>query len=101
MSSVLITMTAKRFGCVGVIEAETLTGIITDGDLRRHMAPGLLDQIAGDVMTPAPMTIRSQILAIEALGIMNEQTITSLFVVDDGHLVGILHIHDILNSGVA
>jgi arabinose-5-phosphate isomerase len=101
MSDVLITMTAKRFGCVGVIDAGHLSGIITDGDLRRHMAPGLLDQMASDVMTPAPMTICSQILAIEALGIMNEHTITSLFVVDDGNLVGILHIHDILHSGVA
>jgi arabinose-5-phosphate isomerase len=101
MSAVLITMTAKRFGCVGVIESGILSGIITDGDLRRHMAPGLLDQTAGNVMTPAPMTIRSQILAIEALGIMNEHTITSLFVVDDGKLVGIVHIHDILHSGVA
>ncbi len=101
MADVLITMTAKHFGCVGVVRGSRLAGIITDGDLRRHMSPDLLRRKAGDVMTASPVTISSNALAAEALGIMNDRTITTLFVVDDGKLVGIVHIHDILHSGVA
>jgi len=73
--------------------------------LRRHMAKGLLDLRAADVMTDSPMTIRGQALAAEALGIMNgvrnTRDITSLFVVEDGRPVGIVHIHDCLRAGVA
>lgn len=101
MAEVLITMTAKRFGCVGVVRGGKLAGVITDGDLRRHMAPGLLEERARDVMTTTPVTVRSDQLAVEALGLMNECTITALFVVDGGRLNGILHIHDILHAGVA
>lgn len=101
MSDVLITMTAKRFGCIAVTKGPKIAGVITDGDLRRHMAPDLLRKTAGEVMTPAPVTIRSNALAAEALGIMNERAITALFVVDGDRLAGIVHIHDILHSGVA
>jgi arabinose-5-phosphate isomerase len=101
MSEVLITMTAKRFGCIAVTKGEAIAGVITDGDLRRHMAPDLVGRKAREIMTPAPVTIRSNALAAEALGIMNERSITTLFVVDDGCLSGIVHIHDILHSGVA
>lgn len=102
MSDVLLTMTNKRFGCVGVVDAGGhLAGIVTDGDLRRHMSKNLLDSTAGEVMTGAPKTIRLGALASEALGTMNDNTITALFVVDSGTPVGILHIHDCLRSGIA
>ncbi len=103
MSEVLLVMSQKSFGCVGVTdEAGALVGIITDGDLRRHMEPNLLGRSAGEVMTLAPSTIRPGILAAEALRIMNAKKITSLFVVGDSKRPeGILHLHDCLRAGVA
>jgi arabinose-5-phosphate isomerase len=102
MSDAILVMTTRRFGCVGVLDgAGKLLGIVTDGDLRRHMSPKLLEQAARDVMTANPKTIRPEALAAEALGIMNEKKITSLFVVEDGRPVGIVHIHDCLRAGVA
>lgn len=102
MSDALITMTQKRFGVVGVLNDNgTLSGVITDGDLRRHMSKDLIDQTAGDVMTEGCITISPSQIASEALAIMNERKITSLFCVDDGKPVGILHIHDCLRAGVA
>ncbi|MBF0356918.1 MAG: CBS domain-containing protein, partial [Alphaproteobacteria bacterium] len=78
-----------------------LMGIVTDGDLRRHMASSMLERTAKEVMTPSPKTVRPQMLAAEALRIMNTSAITTLFVVDDEKPVGILHIHDCLRAGVA
>ncbi|MBL8661059.1 MAG: KpsF/GutQ family sugar-phosphate isomerase [Rhodospirillales bacterium] len=102
MSEALIVMTVKSFGCVGIVDASgALCGLITDGDLRRHMAPDLLSRRVADVMTPHPKTIRPEALASEALGFMNGRNITSLFVVADEHPVGIIHIHDCLRAGVA
>ena len=104
MSDVLITMTAKRFGCVGVVDAAgRLLGVITDGDLRRNMAPELISKPASDVMTQDPKTIRPEALAAEALGTMTGRLplTTNLFVVQDGKPVGILHVHDCLRAGVA
>lgn len=103
MRDALLTMTAKRFGCAGVIDGHgKLLGIITDGDLRRHMDPSLLDKKALEVMTKNPRTVSPKALAAEALGLMNSKTITSLFVVsEDGKPVGIIHIHDCLRAGVA
>ncbi|SRR5579859_800875 len=103
MSEVLLVMTQKSFGCVGVVEPDgSLAGIITDGDLRRHMEGGLLNRTAAEVMTRAPLTIRPGILAAEALRVMNAKKITSLFVVDDSQrAIGILHLHDCLRAGVA
>ena len=102
MADALLVMTAKRFGCVGVTDGKgELCGIITDGDLRRHMSDQLLKRTAKTVMTADPKTIRPQALAAEALGVMNEKKITTLFVVEDGLPVGILHIHDCLRAGVA
>lgn len=102
MAEALIVMTGKRFGCVGIVDEDhRLTGIITDGDLRRHMNERLLSQKAGDVMTPSPKTIRESALAAEALCLMNANAITSLFVVEEGRPSGILHIHDCLRAGVA
>ena len=91
----------RSFGCVGVIDGQgSLIGVVTDGDLRRHMDSGLLDRPASEIMTEGPQTIRPQALAAEALGLMNAKQITGLFVVEDGRPVGFLHIHDCLRAGV-
>ncbi|MDV7270611.1 KpsF/GutQ family sugar-phosphate isomerase [Thioclava sp. A2] len=100
MPEALLTISQKGFGVVGVTDAGgALIGIVTDGDLRRHMA-GLLDHSAGEVMTRAPRTIRPSELAEAAVAEMNSRKITCLFVVDEGRPVGILHIHDCLRAGV-
>jgi arabinose-5-phosphate isomerase len=105
MAEVLLEMTAKHFGCVGVTDPSgRLIGIITDGDLRRHMSRDLLEATAESVMTAHPRTIRPNVLAVEAVRIMNgddqERPITVLFVVDEDRPIGILHIHDCLRAGV-
>jgi arabinose-5-phosphate isomerase len=101
MSEAILLMTNRRFGCVGIIdEAGKLQGIVTDGDLRRHMDRKLLQFNAGEVMTAAPKTIRPSALAQEALRVMSKREITSLFVVEDGRPIGILHIHDCLRAGI-
>jgi arabinose-5-phosphate isomerase len=103
MSDAILVMTAKSFGCVGVCEADgRLIGVITDGDLRRHMGDTLLRQAVGAVMNRNPKTIHPAALAADALGLMNRFAITSLFVVDEGtRPVGFLHMHDCLRAGVA
>ena len=101
MSETLLAMSQKGFGVVGICDDDThLKGIITDGDLRRHM-DGLLSQTAGKVMTQNPTTISTNALAEEALSIMNDRKITCLFAEDQtGKIVGILHIHDCLRAGL-
>ena len=102
MAEVLIVMTARRLGCAGVVgPAGDLVGIITDGDLRRHMDAGLVSREASGVMTPDPVTIRPEALAAEALGLMNAREITGLFAVREGKPVGFIHLHDCLREGVA
>ena len=102
MADALIEMTTKSFGCVGIADAKgTLLGVITDGDLRRHMSPDLLGQEAGDVMTEGVQTIAPEMLASEALAIMNGRSITNIFVTEGSCAIGILHIHDCLRAGVA
>lgn len=102
MGNVIVLMSEKGFGCVGVVKKDKLAGIITDGDLRRHMRDDLLRQSAEKVMTSNPKTIGPNMLAAEALAIMNAKNITALFAVDDaGAPVGIVHIHDLLRAGVA
>ena len=101
MSDVIIQMTTKSFGCVAVLdERKLLAGIITDGDLRRHMSDKLLQQLAEDVMTPGPKSIRPIALASEAVAVMNELEITNLFVTEKKYVVGIIHIHDCLRAGI-
>lgn len=101
MQQVLLTMTAKRFGCAGVVDiAGAMVGIVTDGDLRRHMGTDLMQLTAAQVMTAHPVTITPTMLAAEALGIMNSKSITCLFALTEGKPVGILHIHDCLRAGV-
>jgi len=100
MPAALLVMSEKRFGAAGVLDASgQLIGLITDGDLRRHM-DGLMSHIASEVMTRAPLTIGPTSLAAEALKIMNERRITVLFVVEDNRPVGILHVHDLLRAGI-
>jgi len=102
MSEAILAMSQKSFGCVGVIdEARRLVGIVTDGDLRRHMNPGLLTARIEDVMTRKPRSITPDVIASSALEIMNSSKIMALFVVEDGRPVGILHLHDVLRAGVA
>ncbi len=102
MREALLIMTTKRFGCVGVVGDDgKLAGIVTDGDLRRHMDNDLLNQRVDTVMTRQPQTIRPGALGAEALAKMNARNITSLFVVEAERPVGILHIHDLLRAGVA
>lgn len=103
MQEAILVMSAKGYGTVGVVADDgRLAGVITDGDLRRHMNPGLLAEPAAGVMTRGPRTIRPRALASEALGLMNARSITALFVLDDaGRPVGLIHIHDCLRAGVA
>ena len=101
VSEALFVMTNKGFGCAGVTDdAGALVGIITDGDLRRHMSDTLISLSCGEIMTADPKTIRVQALASEALGQMNTTQVTSLFVAHDRQPVGILHIHDCLRAGL-
>ncbi|WP_170379275.1 KpsF/GutQ family sugar-phosphate isomerase [Ruegeria atlantica] len=103
MSEALLVMSQKSFGVVGVTdEAGRLMGIVTDGDLRRNM-DGLLNRTTEEVMTRNPMTIAPNAMAEEAVAIMNDRKITSLFVVDpegQGQAEGLLHIHDCLRVGL-
>jgi arabinose-5-phosphate isomerase len=103
MSEVILVMSEKSFGCVGVRGADgELIGVVTDGDLRRHMDPRLLARTVGEIMHGDPKTITAAQLAAEALGVMNRYAITSLFVVDDQRQpTGFLHMHDCLRAGVA
>ena len=102
MAEAVLVMSQKRFGCVGVCDAAgQLVGIITDGDLRRHI-DGLMDHVAGEVMTRTPKTIPPGMLAAEALKLMSERAPAStvLFVLEDERPIGILHVHDLLRAGV-
>ena len=100
MTEALLTISRKGYGVTGVTGADgQLVGIITDGDLRRHM-DGLLDHRAADVMTADPRVIRPEQLAEEALAEMQSRRITCLFAVEEGKPTGILHIHDFLRAGI-
>ena len=101
MTDTLVVMTSKRFGCAGVIDEEgNLVGVITDGDLRRHMKNNLLGNNAGTVMTPSPVVASPDDLASAVLEMLNSRKITSLFVTEQNKPIGIIHIHDILRVGV-
>lgn len=101
MAETLVVMSAKSFGIAGVVEGGVLTGVISDGDLRRNITH-LTDRTAGEVATHQPRTIAPDLLAAEAMGMMAANKITALFVVDaDTHPVGIIHLHDLLRAGLA
>jgi arabinose-5-phosphate isomerase len=104
VAQAILEMTSKGFGCTGVTDEEgALVGIVTDGDLRRHMANGLLEQTAEAIMTPAPRTIEGAELLSEALRRMTALSprISAIFVVEGTMPVGIVHLHDCLRAGLA
>lgn len=101
MKEGLLEMSSKGFGCVGVLAHDgSLAGMITDGDLRRHMGEKLLEYTVDEVMTPLPTVISPQTLMTEALTIMNDKKITALFVGEAGQTspIGLLHIHECLRQ---
>jgi arabinose-5-phosphate isomerase len=101
MTKVLVVMTQKSLGCAGITDdAGNLVGIITDGDLRRHMDKDLLSQTAAQVMTKSPLTVPPTMLAAAAIKILNDKSRTQLFVVENDKPVGIIHIHDLLRAGI-
>lgn len=106
MDRALITLTEKNLGCVIVSDANrALVGIITDGDLKRHMAPDLLQRTVTDIMSTAPKTIQPDALAVEALDLMTKtpgKYLTSLVVLDaDKKITGLIRVQDCLQAGVA
>jgi arabinose-5-phosphate isomerase len=102
MANAILEMSAKGFGCIGITDsADRLVGIITDGDLRRHMRSDLLGAAVDQIMTRSPKTIRPDQLVSEALELLNAMKITALFVVDADRPIGIVHIHDLLKAGAA
>ena len=102
MSEAIVEMSAKGFGCVAVTDPDgRLAGVITDGDLRRHMGVDLLQATVDEVMTASPKTVRPDQLVSEALQLLNAAKITALIVVDMERPVGIVHFHDLLRVGAA
>ena len=102
MQAVLLEMTSKRLGCVGFInQLGELTGILTDGDLRRCLSANILSEKALNLMTKYPKTISQDAMISEALKIMHDKKITNLFVLENKKPIGVIHIHDLLNNGVA
>jgi len=105
MDQVIVQLTEKNLGCVLIMEGEKLKGIVTDGDLKRHMGPDLLQKPASQIMTRTPKSIEDKALAVEALNIMTKtpgQYITSLVVKDAaGGLKGLIRLQDCLQRGVA
>jgi arabinose-5-phosphate isomerase len=101
MQDVLLVMTRGALGCAIVVEEDgALAGIITDGDLRRHMRGDLLAQPAHAVMTRSPLTVPPTMLAAEVVHVLNSKQITSVVVVENHQPVGLVHIHDCLRAGV-
>jgi arabinose-5-phosphate isomerase len=111
MAEAIVTMTEKSLGCLGVVDARgRLVGMITDGDLRRHMGPGLLQARVEEIMTRKPKTLPPDTLTSAALEQINSLRrgdvsrppgVTQMFIVDRGKPVGIVHVHDFLRAGVA
>jgi arabinose-5-phosphate isomerase len=102
MADALVVMTAKSLGCVVIVGADgRLTGIITDGDLRRHMSANLPDLPVEEIMTREPKTVRPDQLASEALEFLNASQKTQLIVAEQGKPIGVVHVHDLLRAGVA
>ena len=102
MSDAVVEMSAKGLGCVCIVDDEgEIAGIITDGDLRRHMRPDLLTATVDDIMTRQPKTVPPSMLASEMLEVLNARKITTLIVTEANRPVGIVHLHDLLRAGVA
>lgn len=102
MQAVLLEMTSKCLGCVGFINQNgDFTGMLTDGDLRRCLSASILDEKAINLMTKNPRTVSKDMISAEALKIMHDKKITNMFVLDGTKPIGVIHIHDLLNNGVA
>ena len=102
MRAAILEISQKGFGCAGVVgDGGELVGIITDGDLRRHIETNIVEMVVDQVMTRSPKTVAPDALAGTALKIMNESAITALIVVDQGRPAGIVHMHDLLRLGAA
>jgi arabinose-5-phosphate isomerase len=102
VSTAIVEMSTKSFGCVAITDRDSrLVGIITDGDLRRHMRADLLDARVEDIMTRNPKTVRPDQIASEVLELLNASKITAALVVEAGRPIGIVHLHDLLRIGVA
>jgi len=102
MSAAIVEMSAKSFGCVAITDRDDhLVGIITDGDLRRHMRADLLDARVEDIMTRSPKTVRPDQIASEVLELLNASKLTAALVVEHERPIGIVHLHDLLRIGVA
>src|SRR5690606_33684894 len=102
MREAILEISRKGFGCVAVVSAAgALEGIITDGDLRRHIGPDLLGQSVDQVMTRNPKRVTADALVGKALQLLNASSITSVIVVEDDRPVGLVHLHDLLRIGAA
>ena len=102
MQAVLLEMTSKCLGCVGFInQTGDFTGMLTDGDLRRFLSASILEEKAINLMTKNPKTVSKDMISAEALRIMHDKKITNLFVLEGTKPIGVIHIHDLLNNGVA
>jgi arabinose-5-phosphate isomerase len=100
MGEALLVMTRQRLGCVGVIDAHgSLVGIITDGDLRRHLGPVIFERRVEDVMTSDPKVIQPDTLVASVMETLSRNAITAAFVVEDRVPIGIVHLHDLLRRG--
>ncbi|MDX2233509.1 MAG: KpsF/GutQ family sugar-phosphate isomerase [Hyphomonadaceae bacterium] len=97
--AMLAAMTAGGIGAIGLVEGGVLVGVVTDGDLRRRLNAAAFDKTARALMTAAPKTIASDAPLADAIALMNDAKITSLFVVDAGKPVGVVHMHDLLSAG--
>lgn len=96
----IVEITNKALGCVGILDGEKLAGIITDGDFRRHIDKVTMKCPVSKIMSRKPLIVQGDLFAVDALTMMNSKKITSLFVVEGGHPVGVVHIHDLLRAGV-
>jgi arabinose-5-phosphate isomerase len=102
LSEGIVEMTSKRFGIAGVVDPNgALVGVLTDGDLRRAFRQGFVDRPVADAMGQHPKTIPPDLLAVQALALMNEASITATFVVENTTPIGLVHIHDLLRAGIA
>ena len=103
VAEAIMEMSGKRFGCVAVVDGSgRLSGIVTDGDLRRHVGPGLMSETVDALMTPTPLTVRPETLAVEALAVLNETRRSVLIVTDEENVpIGIVHLHDLYAVGPA
>lgn len=99
MSTVIVEMTSKSLGCTAVVNSQDqFVGVITDGDLRRNLNNNFLENTAKNIMSVAPQTIDQDFMVNDAIEIMNKKAITSLFVIEQQKIIGIVHIHDCLRE---